>query len=47
MDVGAQWWSDPGDRRTQLMMSLTDAVRAFADGVRSLFRELYRTPPGC
>ena len=25
----------------------TDAVRRFADGVRSLFRELYKTPPGC
>ena len=30
-----------------MSMSFTDAVRAFADGVRSLFRELYRTPPGC
>jgi hypothetical protein len=29
------------------MTSLADAVRAFAAGVRSLFRELYRTPPGC
>jgi hypothetical protein len=29
------------------MTSFTDAVRAFAAGVRSLFRELYRTPPGC
>lgn len=27
--------------------SLKDAVRAFAGGVRDLFRELYRTPPGC
>ena len=27
--------------------SLSDAVRAIVDGVRSLFRELYRTPPGC
>jgi hypothetical protein len=27
--------------------SLTDAVRSFFDGVRALFRELYRTPPGC
>jgi hypothetical protein len=26
---------------------LLDAVRAFTDGVRSLFRELYKTPPGC
>jgi len=24
-----------------------DAVRAFADGVRALMREFYRTPPGC
>ena len=29
------------------MRNLVDAVRAFADGVRALFRELYRTPPGC
>ena len=27
--------------------TIVDAVRAFADGVRALFRELYRTPPGC
>ena len=27
--------------------TLTDAVRAFAAGVRELFRELYKTPPGC
>ena len=26
---------------------IVDAVRAFADGVRQLFQELYRTPPGC
>ena len=30
-----------------MKMSFTDAVRAFASGVRELFRELYRTPPGC
>jgi hypothetical protein len=28
-------------------VSLIDAVRVFADGVRRLFQELYRTPPGC
>jgi hypothetical protein len=30
-----------------MKLSLTDTVRAFAIGVRDLFRELYRTPPGC
>ncbi len=30
-----------------MSMSFSDAVRAFVDGVRRLFRELYRTPPGC
>jgi hypothetical protein len=30
-----------------MRLGLVGAVRAFADGVRSLFRELYRTPPGC
>jgi hypothetical protein len=30
-----------------MMMSFTDAVRSFANGVRDLFRELYKTPPGC
>jgi hypothetical protein len=29
------------------MLSFTDAVRAFANGVRTLVRELYKTPPGC
>jgi len=27
--------------------SFTGAVRSFANGVRMLFRELYKTPPGC
>jgi len=27
--------------------SFLDAVRLAADGVRRLFQELYRTPPGC
>ena len=30
-----------------MTISFTHAVRAFADGVRNLFRELYKTPPGC
>ena len=30
-----------------MRLGLTDAVRAFANGVRNLFRELYKTPPGC
>jgi hypothetical protein len=30
-----------------MSMSFTDAVRSFVGGVRDLFRELYRTPPGC
>lgn len=30
-----------------MKVTLMDAVRAFADGVRQLFRELYKTPPGC
>lgn len=30
-----------------MSMSFADAVRTFVDGVRSLFRELYKTPPGC
>jgi hypothetical protein len=30
-----------------MIFRLPDAVRAFADGVRDLFRELYKTPPGC
>jgi hypothetical protein len=30
-----------------MKMSLMDAVRSFANGVRLLFRELYKTPPGC
>ena len=29
------------------MVKFVDAVRSFADGVRRLFQELYRTPPGC
>ena len=36
-----------GHRRNRMSMSFSDAVRAFVDGVRRLFRELYRTPPGC
>ncbi len=30
-----------------MINNVVDAVRAFADGVRRLFQELYRTPPGC
>jgi len=30
-----------------MRLGFVDAVRAFADGVRQLFRELYKTPPGC
>jgi hypothetical protein len=30
-----------------MITTLVGAVRAFADGVGALFRELYRTPPGC
>jgi hypothetical protein len=30
-----------------MSLSFTNAVRAFAAGVRSLLRELYKTPPGC
>jgi hypothetical protein len=30
-----------------MKMSLADAVRSFANGVRLLFQELYKTPPGC
>ena len=30
-----------------MRLSIPDAVRAFAGGVRDLFRELYKTPPGC
>jgi hypothetical protein len=30
-----------------MKLRLTDAVRTFGDGVRNLFRELYKTPPGC
>ncbi|MEY4093300.1 MAG: hypothetical protein RLZZ53_499 [Acidobacteriota bacterium] len=29
------------------MTNFADTVRAFIGGVRDLFRELYRTPPGC
>jgi hypothetical protein len=29
------------------MTGFVDAVRSFVSGVRDLFRELYRTPPGC
>jgi hypothetical protein len=30
-----------------MKMNLANAVRSIADGVRRLFQELYRTPPGC
>ena len=30
-----------------MKFNLIGAVRTFADGVRRLFEELYRTPPGC
>jgi hypothetical protein len=30
-----------------MRLNLIGAVRNFADGVRRLFEELYRTPPGC
>jgi hypothetical protein len=30
-----------------MSQTFTDAVRIFVAGVRDLFRELYRTPPGC
>lgn len=30
-----------------MKLNVPDAVRAFADSVRTLFRELYKTPPGC
>ena len=30
-----------------MKIAFTDAVRSFANGVRMLFRELYKTPPGC
>jgi hypothetical protein len=30
-----------------MTINFTDAVRNFANGVRMLFRELYKTPPGC
>ncbi len=30
-----------------MTIRLPDAVRAFAIGVRNLFREFYKTPPGC
>ncbi len=29
------------------MTNLVGAVRNFVNGVRDLFKELYRTPPGC
>ena len=28
-------------------LDLAHVVRSFAEGVRNLFRELYKTPPGC
>ena len=28
-------------------MSFTNAARMFVDGIRRLFIELYKTPPGC
>jgi hypothetical protein len=30
-----------------VLVDARNAVRTFADGVRALFRELYKTPPGC
>jgi len=30
-----------------MKLNLAHVIRAFADGVRNLFRELYKTPPGC
>ena len=30
-----------------MKMTIADAVRSVVDGVRRLFEELYRTPPGC
>ena len=30
-----------------MTITVTDAIRRFANGVRMLFRELYKTPPGC
>lgn len=30
-----------------MTLRIAHAVRTIADGVRSFFRELYRTPPGC
>lgn len=30
-----------------MTLNLVDAVRTFADGVRRLFQEFYKTPPGC
>ncbi len=29
------------------MSTFSEAVRSFVDGLRNLFRELYRTPPAC
>jgi hypothetical protein len=29
------------------MNKFVDAVRKFVSGVRDLFQELYKTPPGC
>jgi hypothetical protein len=29
------------------MTNFAGAIRNFVNGVRDLFRELYRTPPGC
>jgi len=30
-----------------MTLHLPEAVRAFVDGLRELFRELYKTPPSC
>jgi hypothetical protein len=30
-----------------MISGVVDAVRAFLGGVGQLFRELYKTPPGC
>lgn len=29
------------------MFRISEAVRSVVDGLRNLFRELYRTPPAC
>ena len=30
-----------------MTFKFVDVVRSITDGVRNLFRELYKTPPGC